>query len=288
MKRSIALGILMVCGALVWADYPADRKAAIALANTGKDEDALASFIRMADATASVAQKTDALEQAALCAQRLKKPDLAMELAGKIPQAPMAKAVRMRLMLENRQSAELVATYKAEDLAGWPERAAGEAFYFRGQAYIATKDYASGAADLTRALDNLGEGPMRDIARLALADNYRGNLNDDARALALYREGVNKSCDAYGYVRLTCILSAADILRLQGRPDEALRVLQSASVEAMSGHWGAAMIAARGEVLVSQGKKAEALDKFKAALAVKGIQEQDKTAFEKRIEELAP
>ena len=71
--------VVLLCSVLAQADYLSDRKAALAQVQAGKDSDALALFVKMAEGPYTDFQKSDALGQAAWCACRLKRNDQAME-----------------------------------------------------------------------------------------------------------------------------------------------------------------------------------------------------------------
>jgi len=287
LKRIVVLAVALSFGVSVWADYIADRQAAMKFVKAKKNEEALAAFTKMAEGKVSDAQKSDALEQAAMCAHRLKDFDKALELAKQIPIEPAAKTVRMRLLQGNRKRAEVIAEFKDVDFSAWPEKYAGEAFFIRGECYFSTRKGAKAEADLKKALENLGPGYNMDYARLTLAHNYRQNLKDDAKALATYREGVKKGHDAYGWISLTCTTSAAEILRKQQKYGEALDTLGQVNVAQMKkGYWAAAMRSAYAEVYAAQGKKAEAIAKMKEAAEIEGIAEWQKKRLDKKLKKL--
>ena len=278
--------VIACCAFASRADYPGERVAAMDLVKAGNDEAALAAFLKMADGARGEAQKGDALEQAALCANRLKQYEQAMALAGRIPQAPLAQAVRMKLMLENGRGAELIAAFKDEDISHWPEKAAGRAFYYRGRAYSDRKNGQAAETDLRMALENLGEGDERDAARLTLARNYRDVLHDDRQALAVYMECINKGQYRYGWISLEAITAAAAIFRKQGRYDDALKVLEKVDVQGMTGNWKSTLLQAYAETFAAQGKKTDAIAMMKEARAVPGIQEWRIAACEKALKEM--
>ncbi len=285
-KRIFALMVVLSFGMTALADYPADRKAAMDLVNAGKNQEALAAFTKMAEASTIETQKSDALEQAAYCTNRLKKYDEAIELAKKITPPEMSKAVQMSLMLDNRKSAELLAAFKGEDISNWPDKAAGLAGYCRGIAYITVRDGQAAVADLKKAVDSLGEGYMRDEARLRLGETYGALLNDDAQALAVYADGIAKSKDNYGWIRMTCITSTSDILVKQKKCDEALAVLGKIDSSAMTGVWKYNFMLAYANVYAAQGKKAEAIAKLNAGLAAKDIADWQKPLFQQKLKEV--
>ena len=287
-KQIIAVAVILSFNVNSWADYPSDRKAAMELVKADKNEEALSAFDKMAKDTVDEAQKSDALEQAAMCASRLKKYDQAIELAGQIPLVPMAKTVQMRIMLDNGKGTEILAKFKDDAISDWPSQAAGEASYYRAVAYSQAKDGKNAEVDLKNALKNLAPGYTADQTRLTLADNYQNNLKDDQRALPAYLEAEEKATVAFGWIRLQSIVSASEIFRRQNRYDEAIQILDKAEVNNLNGYWRIAVLGAYGETLAShpQGKKAEAAGKFKEALAVKGITDAQKVAYEKRLAEL--
>jgi tetratricopeptide (TPR) repeat protein len=287
-KHIIAVAAILSFNASGWADYPSDRKAAMELVKAGKNEEALSAFEKMAEGTAVEAQKSDAIEQAAMCAKRLKKYDQAIELAGKIPVVPMAKTVQMRIMLENGKVSEILTKFKDESIADWPSKAAGEASYCRGIAYFNAKDGKAAEADLKNALKNLAPERMADEARFRLADNYKDNLKDDQQALAAYLEGIEKSIDAFGWIRLQSIVSASEILSRQSKHDEALAVLGKVDSGKMTGTWKYNFILAYANVAAAQGKKDEAIAKLNEGLAAKDIADWQKPAFQQKLKELQP
>ena len=98
LKIIVALEIVLSCCADVSADYPSERNEALALVQAGKDAEALVAFTNMAGSASSELQKSDALEQAAGCANRLKQYDRALELAKAIPIPAVSKKCRMTLL----------------------------------------------------------------------------------------------------------------------------------------------------------------------------------------------
>lgn len=284
-KCIVTLVVVLSCGVSALADYPADRKVAMDLVNAGKNQEALAAFLKMAEETQLDAQKTDALNEAAMCAFRLKNVDQAMKLAEKIPQPQMSKAVQMRLMLWDRKFEELVAKYKDENFDGWPEKAAGEAAYARGRAYMIVRDGKAAEADLKKAVEFLGDGEVRNEARLNLAETYRDLLKDDARALATYNESIAMT-PKHGWINMSSVTSASGILARQKKFDEALAMLKQYEADKMTGVWKYNFMLAYADLDIAQGKKAEAVARLNGGLASKDIAEWQKAEFESRLKSL--
>ena len=270
------------------ADYLSARKAAMVLVQAGKNDAALTAFTNMAASASSDLQKSDALEQAAGCSNRMKQYDRAQELAKSIPIQAVSKKCRMNILQANGKYSELLAEFKAENIDQWPESARGEAFFSRGQAFVQLKDGPAAAADLKKAAEYSREYHTPGLAWLMLGDTCRNLLKDDQKALEAYGEGIKLVPGGDGrYYTLNAVLSAADILRKQGKYDEAFAILEKIDLKKLDGRsWGVPFQCAYGETLASQGKKAEAIAKFNETLGIKDATAADKAACEKRIKEL--
>lgn len=286
LKRILVLAIVLSCSVSALGDYIADRQAAMKLVKAKKHKEAMAAFLKMAAGKVSEPQKSDALEQAAMCAHRLKQPEKAMKLAQQIPIEPASKTVQMRLLQGTRKRKEVIEKFKDEAIASWPEKYAGEAFFIRGECYFSLRKGTEAEADLKKALENLAKGYNWSYAQLTLGHNYRRNLKDDKKALEAYLEGTRKGHDAYGWLSLTCMTSAAAILRSQGKTDEALQALGKVNMGKATGYWGAAVRQAYAEIYAAQGKKAEAIAKMKQAAETKGVTKRQKASLEKALRAL--
>ena len=271
-------------------DYLSDRKAALALVQAGSNTAALAAFTNMAASASSELQKSDALAQAFWCADRLKQYDQALELAKTIPLQAIAKNCLMTRLYEHGKFSELSADFKMEDIERWPMSVRGMAFFIRGKAFIQLKDGPAAAADLKRAAEYSRDPCTRGHALVQLGDTCRDLLKDDQKALAAYAETIQKVPAVNGsyYDAYFALLSAVDILRKQGKYDEALDMLGKIDLKELAayGCWVTTFCCAYGETLAGQGKKAEAIAKFNEALGAKGATAAQKTACEKRIKEL--
>jgi hypothetical protein len=149
-------------------DYVLGARAAGALMDQRKPEEALAAFLALAEGKVSDLQKSDALEQAAAAARALKDPARADDLAARIPVPAARKVVVMQNLLARQKAAEVIAQFGGEDIAAWPFWKAGEGWYARGRAYAATGDRKAAEADFLRALEFSGEGRLRQGVQSAL------------------------------------------------------------------------------------------------------------------------
>jgi tetratricopeptide (TPR) repeat protein len=244
------------------ADYVTDRKAAMELVKSNKLDEALVVLTNMAaGAGTSEFQKSDAMEQAALCANRLKRYDQSLDLAARIPMKPIAKK--------------------------WPgqENTVGEGFYYRGMSYFQWNDGTNAVKDLRKSAEYLADEAILGQACLRLGDaNLK--LNNEPQALEAYLKAI-KAANAGGWIKSTASVSAAGILRKQGKFDEAFRILENAGAGKIEGYWGFVMLCSWADTLSAQGKKADAVAKYKEALALKGINEAQKKEAEKVLQSLS-
>ena len=284
LKPLPSLALTLACSVSLGADYVADREAAVELIGSGKHEEALAAFIKMAEGDFTDFQKSDALEQAALCANRLKRYDQAMKLAQQIPMEPVSKTCQMKSMTGNRKWQEVIDRFKDEDIDSWPDWLIGEASRARGRAYYVLKDGTNAGKDLKRAADYLMEDNSKGLALNALGDTYQHLLKNDEKAIEAYRR-CYKTRNVYK--KSHAAMAIASILRRRQRPNEALLELRKLDLASITNtHWRGAMLCAYGETLASAGKKAEAIAKYKEALELEGSMSRTKEACEKALKEL--
>jgi len=264
-RTPIAL-VLLFCGP-VFAGYVEDRETAVNLVQDRKYEEAMAAFRQMAGGEVTEFQKSDALEQAAHCARRLEKFDLAMELADRIPLEAVAKTVRMQNLLAMRKPAELVEQFKDEDIGAWPWWKAGESSFARGRAFCEVGDGRAAEADLSQAVELTTDDLARAQVWLTLGRNREENLGDDDKALAAYSKVVAMEKHRGNSVYFRGLLSAAKILCKHAKHDEAEAVLRKVNAHELRGYWHGAMLCALGDLLAGAGRRDEALAAYQEVLA---------------------
>lgn len=233
-----------------WAEaVSAATNEAEELTRSGKDAEALAAYADLAAKfRLSERLKADVLEQASLCAGRLKDYDRAMQLAKDIPLQPISIRRQMQLMLEQKQYAELLEAFTNPKMGGrsfyqsflYPEQEdlMADLYYYRSIAYRETGNLAAAEADLrimndkrTQLTYRSGEA-IHDLAWLRLGNFYRQYLKDDERALAAYQNVLDRITWApWGQPRKPAATGASetlvaatnavsDILRKRGKQDE--------------------------------------------------------------------
>jgi len=282
-KRSLGVALVLVLAASAFADYIADRKAAVTLYRARKYEEAFAAFQKMAEGEVTDVQKSDALHQAAYCAYRLKQYDKAIDLARQIPIEGESKATRLIIMEWARKWKEAVAEFESEDIAAWPDHVKYEAYRARGYCAYRTKKAELAIADFAKAVEYAKTRNDRALTLCNLGDVYRSLLKDDEKALEVYRRVL---AEKHIYKGSRACLAMSDIYLKQNKPQEALAALDWVDLNKLNGPYKAWILAGRGKVLATMGKKAEAIAKYKEALAVKGVPGYTKKQCEKALEKL--
>jgi tetratricopeptide (TPR) repeat protein len=268
-KLTSAILVAISLAAPAMGDYLSDRKAALELVKATKHEDALVAFVAMAEATTSKVQQSDAFWQAALCADRLKQPEQALELAQRIPLAPHAKTCRMQILEGNRRWQDIIDEFQEENIAAWPESLRGPAYLSRGNAFSVMKQGEPATRDLAAAAEYQTDANSKGYCLNLLGDAYRNLLKDDERATAAYRQAfeagtIYKQCQA--------AVNIAEILSAQQKYAEALEELNRVNLDELTApFWRGKLFCAQVKLLVLSGKKDEAKAKFATALQIKDL-----------------
>ena len=266
------------------ADYISEREAALVLLKSGQPETAFVAFTKLAETATSDFQKSDALEQAALCADRLKQFDRALELARKIPLPAYSKNCQMEILLNNGKCGEVVAAFQDEDFTTWPESIRGHAYYLRGHAHHDAKNGVPAVHDLTQAVEFITNSNTQGFCLNLIGDSYLNLLQDDEQALQAYRRTyklgtIYKQCQA--------AISVAEILKRQRKFATAAEEFSRLQLDpAMAPVWHGNVLVAWAEALAAAGKPQAGLAKCQAALALNGLPSDVRQRCEQAIQKL--
>ncbi len=285
LKKMIIAGVGTCLSFGVMADYASDYKAAMDFYSRGESQSAQEAFVKLADAAPAPVSKAECLSYAADSLGKLKKYDEAMTLAKKIEVKPVSINTQMGIMIDNGRFKELMEAFKAEDISAWPEAYRGLGFFRRGSAYSKLKDYEAAVKDLGKAVEfNLDERSKAAFP-IELGNNYL-MLKDDQKALDAFlkaQSASNKGGVGRAHFYISTI-ARADILVRQGKLDDALADMQKIDISKALGAWKYQSLKMLGEVYEAQGRKDEAIAKYKEAIEGKdGIRLADIDALEKKI-----
>ncbi len=177
-------------------------------------------------------QKSAALEQAALY-------DKTAAFIDQIPIEAVRKTAQMRHLLTKQQALEITKRFGSEDFLKWPFWQRGEALYLRGRAYTIIQNGARAEADLSAALEWIGDARTRSSTLLALAQNREQNMQSDTAALLAY-EALLEGKTRFGSAdEFTALQGIARIQTRRGKYDDALKTLERAKPEELQGVWKA-------------------------------------------------
>ncbi len=190
---------------------------------------------------------------------------------------------RLQAHLQAREWQALVDRYGDSDFNSWPDpELARNALHLRAQAWFALGDGEKTRADLAQSV---AISPDRRMLLLK-ARNAEQHLDDPQRALELYREAIETSVGFGGHLMFSSILGAANLLRAEGRYDEAIEVIERVNPDSMSGYWGAMMLEAYAQTLTAQGNPAAAIARYKQALALDGVAESLRHRLQQELDAL--
>ena len=206
-------------------------------------------------------QVSRALAEAAGCAvqtENLKKAD---EMVSRIPLEHVAHIAVMHRLGDERNWGEMVAQFGDVNLSEWPFTVIGQAAWARGQAFARNGDGERAHKDYQLALRYTSEPRTRLSIRRGMGHNQEIALKDDNAALATYREIIKDNPGSGSAEFYSSVQGAARILVRQGKPEEAIRVLD---ITAPSGGWRVTLAEERGKALIAAEKRDEAVGIFQS------------------------
>ena len=229
--------------------------AATALEKAGRGSQALAAYLKLANEMPMCDRlKTDILERASFCAERMKNIGRAMAVAKSIPLEPFSIRRQMQLLLNQKKYPEIIASFATENMGGRVfqnfihpelEDLVEDLYYYRSIAYAKTGNLEAAEKDLGEMLAKrrrrqyrAGEA-IQDTSHLRLGDFYRDYLKDDAKALEMYLKVCSRTTWAFwgtppkplatgddeALVKAT--EAACEILRKQGKLDKVKELRES-------------------------------------------------------------
>lgn len=277
--------ILLCCIAAARGDYIAGRNAAEQLARTGEGEKALRAYLDLAAGMVTPFQKSDAMMQASLLANRLGRTDEAIEIAQAIPLEPQSKIAQMLILDHHRRWTEALQQFGEDDMAAWPDHVKGEALYRRGLMYFFTKQGDRARQDLQQAIPYITEPNLKGLALNRLGDTWRTLLNDPDQALRSYQQVLDTP--RTGYKACEAAMAIAKIRLERNDPSAAWQALQRIDMTHVEfALWRSRMLMSRGQVLSALGKANEAIAEHQSALKIDGLGDADRTQHEQAIASL--
>jgi tetratricopeptide (TPR) repeat protein len=287
LKKFIGSVIGICLATNLLAESAVDFKTAMALYNQGKYQEAQEMFVKVAETASTPQAKSDCLFYAAFSINGQKKYDEAIEMAKKIEIKPVSVICLMSIMGWNGKFNEFIEAFKDEDINAWPEAYRGEGFYRRGYSYFKLKNTDAAIKDLEKSVEYYSDERPKMNSLGTLAVIYE-SVKNDQKALDTYLKMQSltsiKGTPAYN----NALVSRAGILKRQGKYDEAIGDLQKIDAGKLAGDAKFQTLKAFGEIYEVQGKKSEAIAKYKEAVAVKeNVPPAYTEALEKKISSMS-
>jgi len=288
----IAVIILVAMSLNAMADFAGDFQAAKKLFAQKQYADAQQAFAKLAASAPNDHGKAASLSYAAMALGRQNQYEKAIELSKSIEAGPMAAYTQMTLMTENRKFKELAAAFKEEDVAAWPDDINYKGFSMRGRARNIARDRKGALSDFEQCVALAGSDLWTKLEAMENVASVHHALGDDAKAMDIYRDTLAVYEEEPGRKGLwlypKTLLGAVGILIGQKKYDDAQALLAEfgdTSEERKRNVYGFLVLEAYGDIHAGQGKKAEALEKYRDAL---GIQTQPGyiNRVEKKVAEL--
>jgi predicted negative regulator of RcsB-dependent stress response len=268
------------------ADYLEAMRGAADLSRQNKHAEALAACTAAAEGKITDFQKSAALEQAAAAARALRQPEVADQLAGRIPIDAVKKAVLMQNLLSQSKAPQLIAQFGGEDLSAWPFWKAGDGYFSRGRAYAITKAGKEAESDLAHALEFTSDPRTRESIHQNLASNRENNLHDDSGALAAYRAILDPARQLGSAEQYNAVQGIARILTKQGKFDDAVATLRKVDIEKTGGNNRGDLLLALGGTLRAAGRNDEARAMYQSAISDKSLDPRYAKVAGERLEKL--
>lgn len=274
MKPAIVTVIVFGTVLNVMADFAEDFREAKTLFDRKDYQAAHQSFVKLAADAPNDHGRGACLSWAAIALGRQEQVDQAIELAKTIKPKPLAAYTQMEILSDNKKHEQLIAAFNEENIAAWPDRINYKGLFLRGAAHSAVKDRQAAIKDFQQCVDLAGSDLWVKLEALNNLGALYRDL-DNAKAMETYQKAFSiydtepnrKGRWLYPYA----ILAATRILIDQRNYDRALATLAKFDDRPQNktrGPWEFLVLEAYGDIFVEQGKKNDALAKYRDAVTI--------------------
>jgi tetratricopeptide (TPR) repeat protein len=269
MSGIVMMAIVLGAGLDARADFAQEFQQAKTRFDQKDYQAAAQAFQELAAAAPNARGEAASISFAALSLGRLKQVEQAIDMARTIKAKPTSACTQMEILSDNKKYQELIAAFKAEDVAAWPDSINYVGFFLRGGAYSITGDKRAALEDFRQCADLAGSDVWVKLEALNNLAALCHDLGDDARAMETYQAALAVYEDDPGrkgrWLYPQTLLGTAHILTSQRKYDEASALLArfgDTSDSSRRNVWGFLVLEAYGDVFAAQGRKADALAKY--------------------------
>lgn len=283
MKTLIAFTLLTIGLAAFAAgetDFSGEMKRAADLSKKGKNEEAVAAYVALAEKQTELPKKFEALSEAAKCARlKLRSEKRALEICDTFNDETYRLGCRAVVYQWASSPKKVLEDLGDVDMLQWPENLAATGYMVRGQAHFREKHGEQARDDFVRAYQ-LNKGRPKWSAIQRLGDTFRDYLDDEILAEACYRKAMKSG--GFGWSGLQARVNLADLLTKQKRCDEALELLDVKQ----SGSWGATMLIGAAKAHLAKKEPEKAKEALQKALKLKGTHPHQQKQAENMLSEI--
>jgi tetratricopeptide (TPR) repeat protein len=287
IRPILILVTVLALPALAEPHFIAERQDGLKLVQSGKNAEAAAFFVKLAETAAKPEQKGDALRHAALATARNKQVEAALLLADQIPLKPEADFTRVQIYLETRQWAELLKATERLDADSWPDALIYPTLMARARAHSALGEMTAAEADARQAIQHTISLNNQAAAWHLIAQNALRSGKDGAKALEAYAEMIRLQPSGGSLQR--ALSERARLLSSLGKHDAAVADLAELDKNTRNDpHWICTALMSYGDVYRDMGDKAKARQSFEQAAQVPGAPAILLDEVKQRLAELKP
>ena len=270
LKKAIIVGIGALLAVNLYADFPDDFQRAKKLFDTKKNQDAQEAFEKLALTAPTPESKAECLAYSAKALGRDKaKYEAAMEAARKIGVREISVTTQMSIMQENDRNKELFEAFKDEDFSTWREVYQLQGYSIRGEVERVLGQYDAAKKDLIKAVAASGSDFYAKIHALTYLKQAYEQTKDNDNVIKTSKKIFEIKSLNGNWTYLTAVLSCAGAQLKQGKPDEALETMKLID-HVNEGYYKCLALTVYGDIYAAQGKKDDAVAKYKEATAMKG------------------
>lgn len=217
---------------------------------------------------------------------QLEDEDRAMRLAQAITEPMRSRSQQLVVLAGGEHWQDIIDRFADADISTWPDTWRLDAYVARSHAWLEVGNTDRAVEDLKDAIDAFGPVVVRGRSCQRLGALYQNTLHDPERALAAYRQGLSLSEAPYAW-RNECFLGMIEILKEQGRYDEAVEAFKTVDYRKLSTNPRlVSFYLAHADVLRRQGSTGQAAAQLTNALRLGNLSDTTRQQIQSELDQL--